>query len=272
MSNKSKLAILAEAGINIIAKLKNKTKDVIIPQDITYTEGEDIVFETEPVDENVRRVVKNMEKNEDVVFEETEESAEESEEEAQEAFSHFQSITSKIESIKNSLLEVITKSENKREELLKSGLKKEDLQKELDKTVTEIDEKLTIIKEMMDKTSEIIVAFDNANQSNYTELSENLKTVSENAEKTGQKIETIEGALNEAKQKVGEIHQTTASIDKLYDSVFELKTANIENKAAIEALTKAGKKRFALLLSGICTFGAVSLATLVLSIITLVLK
>ena len=270
MNNKSKWSSIAEAGINIIAKLKRKTKDVIIPQDISYTEGEDIVFETEKTDDNVRRVIRKIENNEPEFV--TEESAEAAEEEAQEALSHFHTITSKIENIKNSLLDVITKSESKRDELLKSGLKKEDLQKELDKTVTEIDEKLTIIKQMMDKTSEIIVSFDNTNQSNYTELSENLKIVSENAEKTGQRIETIEGALNEAKKKVGEIHQTTASIDKLYDSVFELKTANIENKAAIEALTNAGKKRFALMFAGICTFGAVSVASLVITILILALK
>lgn len=267
MNNKSKLAAIAEAGVNIIARLKNKTKDVIIPQDITYTE----TFDTENSD--VRNVVKNIEK--DSAYQEpevTEETAEASEIEAENAFSQFQSIASKIENIKKSLLEVITNSENKRDELLKSGLRKEDLQKELDKTVADIDEKLNTIKAMMDKTSDILVAFDSANQSNYSELSENLKSVSENAEKTGQRLETLEGTLNEAKQKVGEIHQTTASIDKLYDSVFELKTANIENKTAIEALTLAGKKRFSVMTAGIYTFGAVSIASLVISILILVLN
>ncbi len=266
MSNKSKLASIAEAGVNIIAKLKNKTREVIIPQDITYTE----TFDTE--DSNVRNIVKNMKKDEDKNFEITEETAEAFDKDAENAFSQFQSIASKIENIKKSLLEVITNSENKRNELLKSGLKKEDLQKELDKTVSDIDEKLNIIKEMMDKTSDILVAFDSATQNNYSVLSKDLKSVSENAEKTGQKLETLEGTLNEAKQKVGEIHQTTASIDKLYDSVFELKTANIENKTAIETLNANGKKRFAVMTTGIYTFGAVSIASLVISILVLVLK
>lgn len=267
MKNKSKLAAIAEAGVNIIARLKNQSKDVIIPQDITYTE----TFDTDSA--KVREVVKNIEKSsEEKDFEVTEETAEASEREAESAFSQFESITSKIENIKKSLLEVITNSENKRNELLNSGLKKEDLQKELDKTVSDIDEKLNIIKQMMDKTSEIIVAFDSTNQNNYSELSENLKSVSENAEKTGQKLETLEGTLNEAKQKVGEIHQTTASIDKLYDSVFELKTANIDNKAAIEALIFSEKKRFKITTLGIYTFGAVSVASLVMSILVLVLK
>lgn len=267
MNNKSKLAAIAEAGVNIIARLKNKTKDVIIPQDITYTE----TFDTDRT--KVRNIVKNIEKNEEYQdFEVTEQTAEAFEQDAENALSQFQSIASKIENIKKSLLDVITNSENKRNELLKSGLKKEDLQKELDKTVSDIDEKLNIIKEMMDKTSDILVAFDSANQSNYSELSENLKSVSKNAEKTGQKLENLEDTLNEAKKKVGEIHQTTASIDKLYDSVFELKTANVENKSAIEALTIAGKKRFKVMTAGIYTFGAVSVASLVISILILVLK
>lgn len=266
MNNKRNISALAEAGVNIIAKLKKK-KDVIIPQDFTYTKEFDTNNE---VDENVRSVVRNISKKEDEVFEPvTEESAEEAEKTAEEAMSQFHNIASKIESIKNSLLEVITNSENKRDELLKSGLKKEDLQKELDKTVADIDEKLNMLKEMMDKTTDVLESFDTHTKNNYTELSENLKSVSESTEKTGQRIESLEGTLNEAKQKVGEIHQTTASIDKLYDSVFELKTANVENKNAIEALTNAGKKRFKIMTIGIYLFGGISLASLIISILIL---
>lgn len=256
MSTKKNFSAIAEAGVNIIAKLKRKSKDVIIPQNFAYKETKEA-----PKNDTVYKV-QNPEPFE-YVPPTREELAEE------ETAFPIDDISTKLENIKNSLLDVLAESETKRNELLNSGLKKEDLQKELDKTATDIDQKLTVIREMMDKTSEVITAFDTATKNNYSEISENLKTVSENAEKTELKIENIAGTLDEAKKKVGEIHETTASIDKLYDSVFELKTANIENKTAIDTFNVSAKKRFRLLLTFSCIFGALSIGSLVCTILIL---
>ena len=258
MSTKKNFAAIAEAGVNIIAKLKRKPKEVIIPQNFAYKETD----KKETLKNDTVYKVQNPEP-----FEYVPPTKEEVEE--VEASMPLDDISTKLESIKDSLLDVLAESEIKRNELLNSGLKKEDLQKELDKTATEIDRKLTVIREMMDKTSDVITAFDTATKNSYSEISENLKTVSENAEKTEQKIENIEGTLNEAKKKVGEIHETTASIDKLYDSVFELKTANVENKTAIDAFNVSSKKRFRLLLTFSCIFGALSIGSLVCTILIL---
>lgn len=273
MNTKKNLNAIAEAGVNIIAKLKRKSKDVIIPQSYTYREEQQ-----GEAQENAVYKVKKPIPYEYVPPVQTAESSPASEDVSVEPASapvekeaHFSidDISAKLENIKSSLIGVLAENESKRNELLSSGLKKEDLQKELDKTAAELEGKLNGIRDMMDKTGDIIAAFDTATQNSYSALSEDIKTVSENAEKTDLKIESLAGTLNEAKQKVGEIHQTTASIDKLYDSVFELKTANIENKNAIDAFNTAARKRFRIiiLLAGI--FGAAAIAGVVLSIITL---
>lgn len=274
MNTKKNLNAIAEAGVNIIAKLKRKSKDVIIPQSFTYREDEQ-----SEAQENAVYKVKKPIPYEYVPPVQTAESSPASEDvqnaepasatTEKEAHFSIDDISAKLENIKSSLIGVLAENESKRNELLSSGLKKEDLQKELDKTAAELEGKLNGIRDMMDKTGDIIAAFDTATQHSYSALSEDIKTVSENAEKTDLKIESIAGTLNEAKQKVGEIHQTTASIDKLYDSVFELKTANIENKNAIDAFNTAARKRFRIimLLAGI--FGATAIAGVVLSIITL---
>lgn len=251
-----------EAGVNIIAKLKRKPKDVIIPQNVAYKESEqksenDTVYKVKnptPYEFEYVPPTKQEEAKQEVKEEKT---------------FPFDDISTKLENIKKSLLDVLAEREAKRNELLNSGLKKEDLQKELDKTVTELDEKLNIIYQMLDKASDTLVSFDTAAKNNYSEISENLKAFSENAEKTELKIENIAGTLDEAKRKVGEIHETTASIDKLYDSVFELKTANVENKNAIDAFNVSAKKRFRLLLTFGLVFGAISIGSLILAILIL---
>lgn len=273
MNTKKNLNAIAEAGVNIIAKLKKKSKDVIIPQSYTYREEE----QTEAPENTVYKVknpipyeyVPPAQSSENSHNPDTSQVSEESAPEKSENHFSIDDISAKLESIKSSLIGVLAENESKRNELLSSGLKKEDLQKELDKTAAELEGKLNAIRDMMDKTGDIIAAFDTATQNSYSALSEDIKAVSENTEKTELKIESIAGTLNEAKQKVGEIHETTASIDKLYDSVFELKTANIENKNAISAFNTASRKRFRILMILAGIFGAAVIAGVVLSIITL---
>ena len=225
MEKKYNLTSIAEAGMKVIAKIKDRAiGGRIIPQNITYTE--------KPMqDKSVRDAV-----NQVAEAEFQEERIEAVDEVAENTFFKVESITSKLESIKKSLSEVIAKSEAKKDELLKSGLKKEDLQEELSKTVSEIEEKLNSVKTIMDKTSDYVSDV----------IAENLQAVSENVLKTDKKLETLEDALNKANKKVGEIHETTVSINKLYDSVFELKASNVENKNIISELQLSQKKIFKL--------------------------
>ena len=249
MEKKYNLTSIAEAGMKVIAKIKDKAAGGrIIPQNITYTENIS-------QDESVRNVVNQISENEII-----EEAAEHTDAEAQDAFFKVEAITSKLESIKKSLSDVIAKSEAKKDELLKSGLKKEDLQEELSKTVSEIEEKLNGVKSIMDKTSDYVSDV----------IAENLQAVSDNVLKTDKKLETLEDALNVANQKVGEIHQTTVSIIKLYDSVFELKASNVENKKSIDELNAMQKKLFKLLIAAIVV-GSVTLIASLAAVVMLIL-
>lgn len=248
MEKKYNFTSIAEAGMKVIAKIKDRAVGGrIIPQNITYTENVG-------QDKTVRDAVSQVAEAE---FDEEKAGAIDSS--AQDTFFKVEAITSKLESIKKSLSDVIQKSEAKKDELLKSGLKKEDLQEELGKTVKEIEEKLNSVKSIMDKTSDYVSDV----------ITENLLAVSENVLKTDKKLETLEDTLNKANQKVGEIHETTVSINKLYDSVFELKSSNVENKKAIEELTASQKKLFKLLVSAV-VIGSVALAV-VLGILAVLL-
>lgn len=271
MGAKKNLSAFAEAGINIIAKLKKKPKDVIIPQSYTYTEDTD---DSTQIDESVRNIVKNMGNDESSLDTEYDKEAQEAEivveKQSKEAKLQFKSIEEKFDFIKKKLADVISTNETKRNELANSGLKREDLQKELDKTTHEIDEKLNDIKNMMDKTGDVILAFDEATRNNYCEISENLKVVSENGEKNAQQLKNMAGTLDSAEKKVKEIHETTSSIDKLYDSVFELKTANVENKNTLEKTAKSVKAYFILTLVLGSVISIVSITGLVFSILAFI--
>lgn len=246
MEKKYNLTSIAEAGMKVIAKIKDKAiGGRIIPQNITYTEKIER-------DESVRDVVNQISESEII-----EERAGHEDEAAQDAFFKVEAITAKLESIKKSLSDVIAKSEAKKDELLKSGLKKEDLQEELSKTVGEIEQKLNSVKSIMDKTSDYVSDV----------IAENLQAVSDNVMKTDKKLENLEGALNEANQKVGEIHETTVSIIKLYDSVFELKASNIENKKAMYELIKVQNRIFKLLIAAVAAGGVALITALVVVII-----
>lgn len=266
MGTKRNLSALAEAGVNIIAKLKKKSKDVIIPQSYTYTEGQ---ANQDTVNEDVRNIVRNMGQVEDrePLAEEPENVVEK---QSKEAKLQFKNIEEKFEFIKKKLADVISANESKRTELANSGLKREDLQKELDKTAQEIDSKLSAIKDMMDKTGDVIIAFDESTRTSYQEITESLKAVSEDGKKNAEKLETLKGTLSSAEKKVKEIHETTSSIDKLYDSVFELKTANIENKNSLEKALKSVKTYFILTLIFGCILSAVSITGLVFAILAFI--
>ena len=104
---------------------------------------------------------------------------------------------------------------------------------------------------------------------NTDKLSNELAKVQKIASGSFEKITNISDNLGGMKNRVDEIHSTTNSIDKLYDSVFELKQANVNFKNEIEYLKK-NTKVLTIALCIICglTLG-VAIAGLIIGIILL---
>ena len=98
----------------------------------------------------------------------------------------------------------------------------------------------------------------------YEELTTEIKGVAKTTEESSTKLEDMSIDLDGVKSRVNEIHSTTNSIDKLYDSVFELKATNVELRNKIEYLTKLIK------VMGITTISIVCVATIALIVINII--
>lgn len=250
---KKDLQSVLAAGKKVVAKLKKYHNDKIVSYD-----GEDAYYSD--IDEYTDAVSAD-----EVVYSES--PAEKSEK----AFGYYEKIMSKIDSIKDSIkgndsvAEVVKKAEN----LFKGSdvLTKEQLEAELDKIMVELDDKLSVIAEKSAAAASSIEGLTEQSKSNYTNISTSVSEVSEKADGMLEIIAEVSSILKSSAPQIEEIREASIGIDKLTDSVFELKNTNIKVKNEIEEINKKIRfiKIWGIAASGVvAVIGAVAVAVAVI--------
>ena len=289
---KRDLQAVLQAGKKVIAKLKNYRDSKIVAYDGAdcyftddepdiYSDGFEITPEgftdTEAVNKEkakgkihdfVSGITGRKEKPVDDFAEETEEDAAQ----AEKAFDYYEKIISKIDGLRENIKgneaigEIITKAEN----LFKSGtLSKEQLQAEIDSLMVELDDKLTVILEKTGGVAESVEGLKAQSKDNFENLSSSIGNVSDKAEEMICTLERVDAILRASEPKVGEIHEAALGINKLMDSVFELKNSSVLVKQEIEQIKKKQKfiKIWGIIVGSVV--GAVAITSLVFQIINM---
>ena len=212
------------AGKKVVAKLKKYHDDKIISYD-----GEDAFYSD--ADEYADDI--------DSAIESAYEGNAPEEEEAEKSFGYYEKIMNKLDTVKESIKgnegvsEILKKAEN----LFKSNvLTKEQLQTELDELMVELDDKLSALS---DKSAQISGSIDNLTEqskSNYSNITASITEVSDKTDDMISTLAEVNAVLKSSAPKLDEIREASIGIDKLTDSLFELKNANIKVKNDIEAI------------------------------------
>lgn len=212
------------AGKKVVAKLKKYHDDKIISYD-----GEDAFYSD--ADEYADDI--------DSAIESAYEGNAPEEEEAEKSFGYYEKIMNKLDTVKESIKgnegvsEILKKAEN----LFKSNvLTKEQLQTELDELMVELDDKLSALS---DKSVQISGSIDNLTEqskSNYSNITASITEVSDKTDDMISTLAEVNAVLKSSAPKLDEIREASIGIDKLTDSLFELKNANIKVKNDIEAI------------------------------------
>ena len=212
------------AGKKVVAKLKKYHDDKIISYD-----GEDAFYSD--ADEYADDI--------DSAIESAYEGNAPEEEEAEKSFGYYEKIMNKLDTVKESIKgnegvsEILKKAEN----LFKSNvLTKEQLQTELDELMVELDDKLSALS---DKSVQISGSIDNLTEqskSNYSNITASITEVSDKTDDMISTLAEVNAVLKSSAPKLDEIREASIGIDKLTDSLFELKNANIKVTNDIEAI------------------------------------
>ena len=212
------------AGKKVVAKLKKYHDDKIISYD-----GDDAFYSD--ADEYADDI--------DSAIESAYEGNAPEEEEAEKSFGYYEKIMNKLDTVKESIKgnegvsEILKKAEN----LFKSNvLTKEQLQTELDELMVELDDKLSALS---DKSAQISGSIDNLTEqskSNYSNITASITEVSDKTDDMISTLAEVNAVLKSSAPKLDEIREASIGIDKLTDSLFELKNANIKVKNDIEAI------------------------------------
>lgn len=223
---KRDLQSVLAAGKKVVAKLKKYHDDKIVSYD-----GEDAFYTDADEYAEATHVSK-----EDASYAEGTAAAQ------QDAPGYYEKILSKIESIKDSIkgndavAEVVKKAEN----VFKNSdvLTKEQLEAELDKIMVELDDKLSVIAEKSATAVASIEGLTEQSKSNYTNITSSITDVSDKADGMLEVLAEVSAVLKSSAPQIEEIREASIGIDKLTDSVFELKNTNIKVKNEIEDINK----------------------------------
>ena len=256
---KRDLQSLLAAGKKVVAKLKNYHNDKIV----SYNGADAFYSDAEDIDSALEKAVSG----EEIVFDETPVEASKKEK----AFGYYEKIMNKIESVKDSIkgnesvAEVIKKAEGVFKNI--GVLTKEQLQAELDELMVELDDKLSIISDKTSNAASAIEGLTEQSKSNFTSISTSITDVSDKADDMITTLSEVSAVLKSSAPKLEEIREASIGIDKLTDSVFELKNTNIKVKNEIEAIN--AKIRFMKIwgISACAVIAAMAAAIIVLQIV-----
>ncbi len=225
---KRDLQSVLAAGKKVVAKLKKYHDDKIVSydgEDAFYTDADEYTEASgtfEPADENLYGAS---------MSESTESTP-----------GYYEKLMNKIDSIKESIkgndavADVVKKAEN----IFKNSqvLTKEQLEAELDKIMVELDDKLSVIAEKSAAAASSIEGLTEQSKSNYTNISSSITDVSDKADGMLEVLAEVSSLLKSSAPQIEEIREASVGIDKLTDSVFDLKNTNIRMKNEIEDINK----------------------------------
>ena len=218
------------AGKKVVAKLKKYHDDKIISYD-----GEDAFYsDADEYADDIDNAIENAyEGNAPEV------------DEAEKSNGYYEKIMNKLDTVKESIKgnegvsEILKKAEN----LFKSNvLTKEQLQAELDELMVELDDKLSVLADKSVQISGSIESLSEQSKSNYSNITTSITEVSDKTDEMISTLAEVNAVLKSSAPKLDEIREASIGIDKLTDSLFELKNANIKVKNDIEAIN--GKIKF----------------------------
>ena len=208
------------AGKKVVAKLKKYHDDKIVSYD-----GEDAFYsDADEYADDIDNAIENA--YEGNVAEE-------------QPSGYYEKIMNKLDTVKDSIKgnEGISEILKKAENLFKSDvLTKEQLQTELDELMVELEDKLSALSE---KSVQIAGSIDNLTEqskSNYSNITASITEVSDKTDDMISTLAEVSAVLKSSAPKLDEIREASIGIDKLTDSLFELKNANIKVKNDIEAI------------------------------------
>jgi len=223
---KRDLQSVLAAGKKVVAKLKKYHDDKIVSYD-----GEDAFYTDADEYAEATHVSK-----EDASYAEGTAAAQ------QDAPGYYEKILSKIESIKDSIKgnDAVAEVVKKAESVFKNSdvLTKEQLEAELDKIMVELDDKLSVIAEKSATAVASIEGLTEQSKSNYTNITSSITDVSDKADGMLEVLAEVSAVLKSSAPQIEEIREASIGIDKLTDSVFELKNTNIKVKNEIEDINK----------------------------------
>lgn len=214
------------AGKKVVAKLKKYHDDKIISydgEDAFYSDADDYADDIDSAIEDA--VAGNL--------------PDEIGEDAEKSFGYYEKIMNKLDTVKDSIKgnEAVSEILKKAENLFKSDvLTKEQLQAELDELMVELDDKLSALFE---KSTGIVGSIDSLTEqskSNYSNITSSITEVSDKTDEMISTLAEVNAVLKSSAPKLDEIREASIGIDKLTDSLFELKNANIKVKNDIEAI------------------------------------
>ena len=260
---KKDLQSLLQAGKKVVAKLKRYHDDKIVSYDGADAFYSDVDDHVDDIDSAIEKAVAG----EEIVFDETVDEAGSKEK----AFSYYEKIMSKLESVKDSIkgndsvADVLKKAEG----VFKNSdvLTKEQLEAELDSLMVELDDKLSVIAGNTAVAAASIEGLNEQSKSNFTNISTSLTDVSDKADDMITTLSEVSAVLKSSAPKLEEIREASIGIDKLTDSVFELKNTNVKVKNEIEAIN--AKIRFMKIwgISACAVIAVLAAATIVLQIL-----
>lgn len=291
MENKKlDLKTVIAAGKKVIAKIKNTTTDKIIAyngSDSYYTDNPEYDnFEITPEGYAVPKIsakdrfqdfITTISKKQESLPDYDDEVSFDDEtpmeyESSENAFNYYEKILSKLDALKDRGNDSINEFMKKAENLFKSDtLTKQQLADELDTLMVELDDKLGQLMNKSDDTTKAIETLTNQSKSNFESLSSSLDAVSGKSTEMLETLAQVGAVLKKSEAKIDEIHEASMGIDKLVDSVFELKNASLQARDDIADIKK--KQKFIKIWSIIAAsvIGAMAIAALTIQIITLVL-
>lgn len=289
---KRDLQSVLSAGKKVIAKLKNYRDGKIMAYD-----GDDCYYSDGPADiysddfeitpegfsdtESMNKERKKA-KIQDFVSgitgkknEYADEFSEESENDAgksEQAFEYYEKIMGKIDNLKDSIKgndginDILKKAEN----LFKSNsLSKEQLESELDSLMVELDDKLSVLTEKTSGVAKSVDGLTEQSKSNYENLASSIGNISDKTAEMMTTLIEMGSVLKSSEAKVDEIHEASMGIEKLIDSLFELKNSSRQIKNEIEQIKKKQKfiKIWGIIVGSVV--GAIAIAALVFQILGL---
>ena len=229
---KRDLQSVLQAGKKVVAKLKKYHDDKIISYDGADAFYSDAADYADNIDDAVERAFAG----EEVFVEETDVEAGLSEK----AFGYYEKIMNKLDSVKESIKgnESVAELLKKADGVFKnsSSLTKEELQAELDELMVELEDKLSVIADKTTAAATAIEGLNEQSKENYSNITTSITDVSDKADDMITTLSEVSAVLKSSAPKLEEIREASIGIDKLTDSVFELKNTNIKVKNEIEAI------------------------------------